>query len=432
MFGLGSSYSRLWTASTISNLGDGVTIAAVPLLAASLTRDPLLVSVVTFTQFVPWLLFALVAGALVDRWDRRTVMWRVDLFRAGIIGLLGLTVATDTANVAIVCVAVFLLGTAETLFDNASQAILPSLVDRERLEKANGRLFAGEVVTNQFAGPPLGGLLFAVAAATPFLVDAGSFLAASVLAALIPGTFRPARAPTPETERTRIRTDIAEGLGWLWRHRLLRTVALMLGATNLVSMAGMAVFVLYAQEELGLGATGYGILLAASASGAFIGGGVVDRLTARVGSGSALIGCLAVLGMSGLTLAATSSPWVAGVGLAAEGLAVIVWNVITVSLRQSIIPDEILGRVNSAYRFVGWGAIPLGALLGGAVAGAFGVRAPLLLSGVANLLLGVVVAPLVNNRTIRAARQAAGAGSSGSPSPADGEVVASTGPESPP
>ncbi|HMG42840.1 MAG TPA: MFS transporter [Acidimicrobiales bacterium] len=415
---LGGRYQRLWTASTISNLGDGVAVTALPLLATTLTRDPFLVALLHFAQFAPWLLFSLVSGALVDRWDRRHVMWRVDLFRAGVVGALALLVATDRAGLPLLFVAAFLLGTAETLFDNASQAILPSLVERRDLAKANGRLFGAQIVTNQFAGPPLGGFLFAALAAAPFLFDAGSFVAAAVLVALIPGMYRTERAQAvvdagpdrsadgPSTIR-QICSDIAEGLRWLWQHRLLRTLALALGATNLLYEAAMAVMVLFAQDVLGLGETGYGLLLTSFAVGSVIASMVSERLIDRYGPGGALTAALVVFGLGQIATGLSSSPWVVGAIGVAVGFATIVWNVITVSLRQAIIPDEILGRVNSTYRFIGWGAIPLGALAGGLLADQFGLRAPFLVGGVGLLVAALLMAPIVSNGSIAEAEREA-------------------------
>jgi MFS family permease len=404
---LSGRYGRLWTASTISNLGDRIAIVALPLLAVSLTRNPVLVSLLGVVQYLPWLLFSLISGALVDRLDRRVLMWRTDVFRAVVISAVGLLVAVDWMNLPVLFTAAFLLGTAETLFDNASQAILPSLVDRGDLAKANGRLQGAEVVTNQFVGPPLGGLLFAAAAATPFLLDGASFLAAAVLVALIPGSFRPERAAvasdTPVVRQ--VRDDIAEGLRWLWRHRVLRTLAMVLGGANLFWWAGESVMVLFAQDVLGLDEAGYGVLLTSFAAGSVAASVTAERLIAWLGSGTALIASLVAMGVSSLIAGLLSSPWLVGVMFVGMGFSTVVWNIITVSLRQSLIPDEILGRVNSAYRFVGWGVIPLGALLGGVLADVFGLRAPFVVGGAGMIVLAVVMAPIVNTRTILEAQR---------------------------
>jgi MFS family permease len=280
--GLGPEYRKLWTASTVSNLGDGVTEVAAPLLAATLTRDPVLVAGLAFAYRLPWLLFTLVSGALVDRLDRRRIMWTADAVRTIMIGLLGLAVYAGLANLPLLYAVFFVLGTAETLFDNASQAILPAVVDREKLEKANGRLFGGQLVANEFAGPPLGGFLFAAAAAAPFLLDAGTFAAAAALVLAMRGSFRPERAERP---RTTMRAEIFEGLRWLWGQPLLRTLAVMLGIMNAVHAAYTSIFVLFAQDILGLGEVGYGILLTSGAVGGLVGSLAADRIIVLFGHG---------------------------------------------------------------------------------------------------------------------------------------------------
>lgn len=226
------NFWKLWAASTISNLGDGVTLVAGPLLAASLTRDPVLVAGVAFAQRLPWLLFSLISGALVDRLDRRRLMVAVDGFRTVLLGFLGLAVLMDFVSIPLLYVVFFLMGTAETLFDTASVSILPAVVPRESLEKANGRLFGAQIVANEFAAPPLGGFLFAIAASVPFFFDAGSFAAAAVFVLVMRGKFqveRPEGAPS-----TTLWTEISEGLGWLWRvnsaYRLLGLGGMSVGA----------------------------------------------------------------------------------------------------------------------------------------------------------------------------------------------------------
>ncbi len=240
----GTNFGKLWTASTVSFLGDGVTLAAGPLLAASVTRDPILVAGVAVAQQLPWLLFSLPGGALVDRLDRRRVMWISDAVRCAAIGFLGGAVLLDLASLPILYAAFFVLGAATVPFSAASTSILPSVVTREGLAGANGRLFGAQVVAGQMVGPPLGGLLFASSTSLPFLVDAGSFVAASALVLAMDGTFR--ATGLQEAPRTTLRAEISEGFAWLWGHRLLRTLAMALGVMNLTSAATIAVLVLFA------------------------------------------------------------------------------------------------------------------------------------------------------------------------------------------
>jgi hypothetical protein len=215
----------------VSNLGDGVTLVAGPLLAASLTRDPRLVAGLAVAQRLPWLLFSLLSGALVDRLDRRLLMARVDAARCVVVGLLGVAVLADVATLPLLYVVFFALGTAETLFDNAAVSILPAVVSKDRLARANGRLLGAQMVANELVAPPLGGLLFATAAAVPFLLDAGTFAAAAALVAAMGGRFRVER-PQGAVPTT-LRGEIAEGVRWLARHRLLRILAVAIALMNL-------------------------------------------------------------------------------------------------------------------------------------------------------------------------------------------------------
>jgi len=410
---LGPAYRKLWTAATISTLGDGVREAALPLLAASLTRSPGLIAFVAFAGRLPWLIFSLISGALVDRLDRRRVMWTVDLFRAGVMAALAALVLAGVARIPLLALVAFLLGTGETLFDNAAQAILPGIVRADLLETANSRLYAGEVVSNQFVGPPLGSFLFVALAALPFFLDATSFAAAALLVMSIGGVFRAERPSGGQ--RTGIRQDIGEGVRWLWRHRLLRTLAIMLGTLNLVEGAFFAILVLFTLEILHVRETGYGLLLSAAAAGALVGSLVTTKVASRLGRGTVLLTSVAMVGASALVMGATSDPFVAAAMLAVSSGFGVAWNVVTVSLRQTIVPAPMLGRVNSVYRFLGWGSMPIGAALGGFVAERFGLRAPFYLAGVVELLMFVAALPFVNDRTVEAARAAAGSGARDDP-----------------
>lgn len=402
---LGPTYVRLWLATTVSNLGDGVTLAATPLLAASLTRDPAAIAAIALVSALPWTLFALLGGAIADRVDRRWAMAAADGFRMMAIGGLGAAVLFDAQNLMLVGAIAFFLGCAEVVFDNAAQAILPSIVGRDVLETANGRLYAGEIVANQFAGPPLGSVLFALVAAAPFLLDAASFGIAAVLVITLRPTrssFRPSRAEMPT-----IGTDIADGIRWLWKHRLLRTLALALGVWNLLETAVLSTLVLYALTVLDLSEAEYGALLTAGAAGAFLGSLVASRLAGWMGAGRLILGAVFVSAIATAVPAVWANPWAVGASFAVTAGAGVCWNVVTVSLRQAIVPDELLGRVNSAYRLLGWGMMPIGALLGGVLASSFGLRAPFWFGAIGGVALGVAISPFVNGRTVAAARREA-------------------------
>jgi MFS family permease len=379
---LSRDYWRLWWANAISSTGDGAFVAALPLLAVTITRDPRLVSVVTAATYLPWMVLSLPAGALVDRYDRSTLMWRSQAVQAAVVAAVAILIVFRIANIAVLGVAGLLLGCAEVIFSNAAQSVLPALVPPELLPKANGSQQVSLTVGESFLGPPTGSLLFAAAAALPFGLDAASFAGSAALLARLPRTGLSRTEISENGQRPTIRTQIAEGLRWLARHRLLRVVAVLLGVYNFANQMGQAILVLLATQTLHLGTRGYGFLLAATAVGSVVGGLVAPRLTRRLGMLPSLItgGVIDAAVFVGVGLAPDAA--VAAVMLAGQGFAVTMWNVVTVSLRQQIVPAHLLGRVNSVYRMLGWGLMPAGALVGGFVAGAAGLRAPYIVAGV--------------------------------------------------
>jgi MFS family permease len=367
------AYWRLWSASGISNLGDGVFLVALPLLATRLTRDEVAISLVAAAAALPWLVMSLPIGALIDRADRKRIMVRADTVRALVVGALAVLVATDAAEIWMLWVAAAVLGTAEVFFDNASQAILPALVPARLLEKANGRRYAVELAANTFVGTPLGSLLFAVSLALPFGVDAATFVVAAALVWSIKGSFNPNVAPRHESAS--MYAEVRTGLRWLWRHPLLRTIAISLGLSNLAFQMPQAVFVLFAQEELGIGERGFGFLLAVMGVGAVLGGLLGDRIVARLGQATSIYSALVTWIITLLAVGLFPVAWFVALAVAIESMAATVWNVVMVSLRQQIIPAPLFGRVNSVYRWFGWGTLPIGSVLGGLVAYWFGLRA---------------------------------------------------------
>jgi len=407
----GSGFTRLWAAQGVSNVGDGVYGTALPLLAATLTRDPFLVSVVSFAEWLPWLLFGLLSGALLDRWDRRRVMWTVDAARFAVVGGLALAVLLDQASIALLAAVGFLLGTGQTLVDTGAQSILPALVSRDpqRLERANGRLIGTQVVTQELAGPPAGGFLFSVAGWVPFALDAVSYAVGSALVASIRGRFGPAAEdPAEGGARSTLRAEIAEGLHWLAAHRVLRTTAVMVAVINLLAAGGGAIAVLFAQDRLGLDAVGFGLLLSGSAVGGVVGSVVAARLARAVGTARILIWTMVLSALVFLVFGLSSDPWLAGAMWALVGFFTVVFNVVLGSLRQALTPDRLLGRVISAYRLFSYGAVPLGSLLGGVLARSFGLRAPFVAAGIVIPVATLLCLPAVNTRTIALARAAAG------------------------
>jgi MFS family permease len=374
---LGLPFWQLWSASSLSNLADGLVKIALPLVAVTLTDSPVLVAGVTLAVTLPWLLFALPAGALADRVDRRIAMVTANVVRGAAVAVLAVAVllgleASVAAIWALYAVAL-LLGTAETVYDTCAQSILPQIVPRDRLPRANGRLIAAELTANEFVGPPLGGLLVAAGVAAAFATPAALWAAAVGALLLLRGGFSVSRR-VPTT----LRADVAEGLRYLWRHRLLRTLAAMTGLFNFATNATFAVFVLYAvgpDSAMGLTEVTYGLLFATLAAGSLIGALLADPIIRRLGrSRSLLVGILGGVGTVGI-LALTTVPLVIAAAFLLGGLTNALWNVVAVSLRQRVTPDRLLGRINSSYRLVAWGTRPLGAAAGGLLGELLGLRA---------------------------------------------------------
>lgn len=377
---LGASYYKLFTGTVVSNLGDGIGTVAYPWLASAITRNPMLIALVVVAQRLPWLVFTLPAGVITDRVDRRTAMLSMDVLRGvltvgvaiAVLGAqadlpgpneVGAVTGTQWGLLTMVLVATLLLGMAEVLRDNANQTIIPNIVRPHQLEKANGRIWGVEAVTNTFAGPPLGSILLLVAFSLPFFVHASTFFVAAAMVALIPGTFRAKR--DPNRPKQTFREELGEGVRWLMGHSLLRPMAIILGIMNGAGMIAFATFVLFAQEVMEVGPFLFTVIGFGGAIGALLGGHVAPMVTARLGSGTALalsIGGLAVVPF----LVGVIAWWPAVLVLFGfQAFFGILWNVITVSLRQTIIPEDLLGRVNSVYRFFAWGMIPIGSAIGG-------------------------------------------------------------------
>jgi MFS family permease len=401
--GLGSNYWKLWTSSAASNLADGVFWVALPLLAVRLTDSPILVAGVAVAARLPWLFFSLVAGALADRLDRRRTMTSVAVLRTAVTAALAIGIAMGWVGLPVLYFAAFALGIGETLFDTAAQSIMPSVVERDQLSQANGRLYAVELTTNQFVGPPLGGLLAGLAIPLAFAGSAAGFAFAAVGLALIVGSFR----PPPSPNKASLADDIREGLHYLRGHRVLRTLAVMVGGGNLASSAVFAVLVLYAVTPgpMGLDELGYGLLLTAFAAGSVAGSFVVERVERRLGRSTLLTVCVVGMAASMAAPGLTAHAWIIGVAFAVSGLCVVMWNVVTVSLRQRIVPDRLLGRVNASYRLLAWGSQPIGALLGGLAGQAVGLPAVFLLAGVGSATL-VLGSRIVTDEAIEAAERA--------------------------
>ncbi len=369
-FGVGFRWllASTWT----SNLGDGVAIAAGPLLVASLTDDALLIAAAAFLQWLPPLLFGLYAGALSDRLDRRRVIAVVNGVRALILGVIAGTILTDTVSIAVVLGCLFLLGTAEVFADNASQTLLPLIVKRDDLAIANARLQAGFITLNELAGPPLGAALFATGMALPFIGQAVLVGAAAVLVSRIGLT----RTPRGPEQRTRIRHDIAEGLRWTRDHAAVRTLVLTIFIFNITFGAAWSILVLYALQRLGLGEIGFGLLTTFMAAGGLLGTLSYGWITRRVSLGNLMRIGLIVETFTHLGLAVTTIPTVAMAIFFVFGAHAFVWGTTSVTIRQRAVPLDLQGRVSSVNAVGTYGGLVIGAVIGGILGRELGVTAP--------------------------------------------------------
>ncbi|HSP26926.1 MAG TPA: MFS transporter [Ilumatobacteraceae bacterium] len=433
---LGRNYFRLFSASTISNLGDGIGVVAYPWLASAITRNPLLIALVAVVQRLPWLLFSLPAGVITDRHDRRSLMlWSnaargaITLFVAFVVlarqGALpgpdtvadaATLISTDAMLYGLVLTATLLLGVGEVLYDNSAQTFMPSIVHPDDLEKANGRLWSIEQVANTFAGPPLAALLIAISFSLPFFVDAATFVVSAILIAGIRNSqSRSAPASPSGAERRPWKVELAEGFRWLWSHDLLRSLAIVLGLLNLLGMMSTATFVLFGQEVLDTSPTEFAILGTSGAVGGIVGGWTASAVARRIGVGPSL--AITLIGGGAVMITIGLMTWWPAVWLllGAYMFMAVLWNVITVSFRQTVIPDHLLGRVNSVYRFFGWGMMPVGAALGGLIvvlgeqvaSREVAQRLPWLIAGALTIALFAYAGPRLTTARFAEARAAA-------------------------
>lgn len=370
---LGRDYRKLWLGNAAANFGDGISFVAIPLLATALTTDPLLIAGLSMVYSAVRFLTVLPVGALVDRWDRKVILWISNLGRGVLLAVLAVTLAAHVGSILALYVVFAALGVLETAADNAALSILPSLVDTPDLDRANSQIAATQLVADEFIGPPLGGLMFAVALSLPIAVTAGAYAAAAVLFMSVAGTFR------VRQRRGRARSlvgDVREGAAWLGGHALLRSLAVISGLASVGYMMPFSILVLFAQDILGLDSVGYGVLLAASAIGGLLGtviAGPVRRKVGypAVGAGSLLLGALSLL-----MIALTSTAWIAGIFLATYIMHAVLFSVCVASLRQRLVPEALRGRVNSVSKLFGLAGLAVGAGLGGALASGLGLAAP--------------------------------------------------------
>jgi MFS family permease len=386
---IGSRFRLVWLAVIVSSTGDGMFITAFPLLAATLTRDPVLIAGITVATRLPWLVFSMLTGAVADRMDRRRLMIGADAVRFVIVGALGIAIVAHVATIWLLYICAFLLGAGETLHVNAAQAILPALVEPSDLMEANASFGSAQIVATQFAGPPLGVLMFNAAASLPFIADAASFACSAALVRALPDV----HAVEPPTSR--LRDDLREGFHFVRHNPVVRRITEILAVINFFYFAATSLLVLYNTERLHSGKLTYTALFVGSATGTVVSRFFMAALVRRVGEANTLaiaIWCWA-LSMIGLTL--TTRPAVAVAMYALLGTGTGLWLALNTTIRQQATPPRLLGRMSAIYRTVSWGVVPFGAAFGGLAARWFGLRAPFIIGSVVLTAIAVFAPKLL-------------------------------------
>ena len=407
---LPGSFWRLWAAAGISNAGDGIFIIALPLLAAQVTNRRTDIALVVAFYTIPALLFSLPIGALIDRTDRRRVLVTTDLCRGALVGSLALIAAFNDVQLWMLWVLAFGLGLGEVFFDNSAQAILPSVVSGDQLERANGLLQSSEIAGSTFIGMPIGSTLFAFAVWLPFGIDAASFVVAAILAASLRGSFRPAPRPATsasDSETTSLISEMRAGLNWLAHHHVLRNLTLGVALINMALAATQATFVLFAFEELHIAERWFGPLVAIIGAGSLLAGIIGGRVVGKVGRRFAMLVAGLAPVLTSLAIGLFPVAWWVIVMTTVQALTITIWSIVAVTMRQQLVPDHLFGRVNSVYRWISTGVMPIGAILGGLIAQWFGLRAPYFAAAALLLLAYGVVALKLSDAELAAADQVA-------------------------
>ena len=367
---LGRSFWTVWGAFTASNLGDGLGLVAMPLLAIQLTSDARLVAAVAVFQYLPFLLVGLPAGVILDRFDRRWIAVIAQSTRALVVGGLGVVLLTGSGSIPLLLGVAFLIGASEVLTDGGIPALVRGVVRSDQLEVANARLSATQTVSNAFVGPPLGALLFQFDAALPFLVSAVVSVISIATLAQLPGRYRPVQS----SESVPLRIQTIAGLRYVWAHPVLRPLVIAVGMFSFVGAAGNGVFVVLITERFGIDGTGFGVLLAVDAVVSIVMSFFVARLIQRTSHSWSMRVSIVCFTIASLLFGLFTVAAIAFVAAVISGLSDPTWNIVSATVRQRLVPDEIFGRMMTAYLFIAWGMRPVGALLGGFVAEAWGVQ----------------------------------------------------------
>lgn len=399
---LGRDFGKLWTAAAFSNLADGLGRTAVPLIATTLTRDPLAISIIAALAFVPWLVFGLPAGMIVDRCDRRVVMASANALRGGVALALALLTVSGGLTIWWLFLGVLVFGVGETLFDNATNAAIPGVVGRRRLDRANGWMQAAQITIDSFIATPIAGILFAVSLALPLWLGALGYIVPVALALLLPlSAARAVRTGEKAGHDGSRRVSTRDALAFLWRHRYLRAMVVFTSVIGSALSFSQAVIILFFLDTMAVPAAAIGFVTAGIGVGALGGSLLAPRLVERFGRGPVMFGAVLASGVTLLGTGASPNVWTAVASFALSACSIAIWNVPWGSLRQQIVPPEMFGRVLGVIRTLTWGLFPIATVVGGWM-GRADLRMPFWIGGAVVVLTALVSARLVVAGTRRA------------------------------
>ena len=388
---LGRDFSRIWSASLITNLVDGVLRLSAPLLAVSLTEDPVLIGLMTALGLLPWLFFAIPIGAYVDRVDRRKALVGGNMLRSAIAIFVAFAIAQEFINIWILLGCVFLFGICEVLVDTTSQSVLPQILDKSNFERGNSRLQISEVIVAQFAGSPLSGFLYAISIALPFYFSTAGFVAAALLLALSPfqKDVNPVHEDDQGKERLGIRGDIKFALNYLYQDKRILSIVLITTSIGFFYSISTAVAPLFILKELNVEPSLFGVVLAIQGVGALAGSIAAPAASKKFGRGRALGMNLVIASFMIVLTGIAPNVYVFVVISVVVGFTISVWNILLMSLYQSLIPTHLYGRIHGARRTIVWGLMPIGSVIGGVIARG-GLRLPFIIGGGIATLIALI------------------------------------------
>ena len=394
---LGPGFNRLFSASVISNLADGLLAVAAPLLAITLTKDPVLISMLSAFVMLPWLLFAIPIGLIVDRVDKRLLVTFTNTLRFVIAGLVALAITTETITIYWLLLATFLIGICEVAADTAAQSLIPVILEKKNFERANSRLNIAETVIQNFVGAPLSGFLYATAIVLPFMLNSLGFLIAAIFVFLIPAHLivTPQDKEQEVKERDSFLSEIKFGLKYLWNDRPLRRLVATTTSLGFFYSLSTSTLILFITETLGVEAKYFGLLMAGAGSGAVLGGIVTPALSKKFGRGLVLAVAIFISSITVLFQGLSPNVWIFGAIGFISSFSITNWNILLMSCYQVLIPAELYGRIHGARRTFVWGVMPIGAFTGGVIAQS-GLRVPLIVGGIATTIISSFAFSFIN------------------------------------